>query len=159
MHEALDQWEQSLDISHSQVINAARVLTLRADSQAAHTNMARFREDWEEAVRVLTETVDNVVTIQDFLAVSEKHILEDMRAACLAVRERDGRSLAATATSVEARTLRISEVIQAEMEKFEAGLYTEAVLQAVRQLQSRHVPQFVALVRVLHSKSHQSELM
>ena len=106
--------------------------------------MARFREDWDQAVLLLTEAVDNVVTIQDFLAVSEKHILEDMRTACIAVRERDKETLANTARSVEARTVRITEVIQAEMEKVEAGLYTETVLEAVRQMATSRVPQFVA---------------
>ena len=128
------------------MINAARVLTVRSDSQAAHTNMARFRQDWDQAVLVLTETVDSVVTIQDFLAVSEKHILEDMKAVCIAVRERDSVSLTNTASSVEARTVRITEVVKAEMEKSEAGLYTQTVLEAVRQLQSSLVPQFVLQV-------------
>ena len=149
--EAVRQAASHLQSLHSQVISAARVLTVRSDSQAAHTNMARFRQDWDQAVMVLTEAVDNVVTIQDFLTVSEKQILEDMRSTCIAVRERDRLTLANTARSVEARTVRITEVIQAEMEKFETGLYTETVLEAVRVMQSSRVPQFVAQVRVEHS--------
>ena len=130
------------------MISAARVLTVRKESEVAHQNMAGFKSDWEEAVQVLTQAVDNIVTIEDFLAVSESQILEDVRDSCIALRERDLERLTKLSKSVEARTVRISEVVQAEMEKYEPGLYTETVLEAVRVLQTRHVPQFVGEVEL-----------
>ena len=116
---------------------------MRSEVEAAHTNMEVFRSDWEEAVTVLTEAVDNIVTVHDFLAVSESHILEDLRASCIALRERDVERLTELSQSVEARTVRISEVVQAEMERYEPGLYTETVMEAVTRLHTSHVPAFV----------------
>lgn len=55
-----------------QVINAARVLAARPRSKAAQDNMEMFRDAWEKQVRLLTEAVDDITTIDDFLAVSGK---------------------------------------------------------------------------------------
>lgn len=40
--------------------------------QVALENMDVFREAWENQVRILTEAVDDITTIDDFLAVSGK---------------------------------------------------------------------------------------
>ena len=79
--------------------------------------MDLFSSQWEEAVLVLTEAVDSLVTIQDFLEVSENHILEDLRGSMLALKERDLEGLASISQSIEARTVRIAEVIRAEVER------------------------------------------
>ena len=44
-------------------------------------------------VRILTEAVDDIVTVDDFLAVSENHILEDVNKCCLALQEGDSETL------------------------------------------------------------------
>ena len=61
-----------------QVINAALTLAARSDSAVAQENMEAFRRKWEGEVQNLTDSVDEIVTIHDFLAVSEAHILEDV---------------------------------------------------------------------------------
>ena len=53
-----------------QVINAARVLVARPRSKVALENMEVFKEAWEKQVRLLTEAVDDITTIDDFLAIS-----------------------------------------------------------------------------------------
>ena len=53
-----------------QVINAARVLAARPRSKVALENMDVFKDAWERQVRLLTEAVDDITTIDDFLAVS-----------------------------------------------------------------------------------------
>ena len=60
------------------VINAALTLAARNDSAVAQENMEAFRRKWENEVQNLTDSVDEIVTIHDFLAVSEAHILEDV---------------------------------------------------------------------------------
>ena len=52
------------------MVNAARVLAARPRSKAAQENMEIFKEAWEKQVRLLTESVDDITTIHDFLAVS-----------------------------------------------------------------------------------------
>ena len=44
-----------------------------------------FKDAWERQVRILTEAVDDITTIDDFLAVSESHILEDVNKCVLAL--------------------------------------------------------------------------
>lgn len=53
-----------------QVINAARTLAARPRSKAALDNMDVFKVQWEGGVRLLTEAVDDITTIEYFLAVS-----------------------------------------------------------------------------------------
>ncbi len=53
-----------------QLINAARILAARPRSKVAQENMDVFKDQWEKHVRLLTEAVDDITTIDDFLAVS-----------------------------------------------------------------------------------------
>ena len=55
--------------------------------------MEVFRDAWEKQVRILTDAVDDIVTVDDFLAVSENHILEDVNKCCLALQEEDSETL------------------------------------------------------------------
>ena len=133
---------QQIQNLYNQVINAARILTIRPNSKAAHDNMEVFKRAWEEQVKTLTDAVDDIVTIGDFLAVSENHILEDVRKCCSALKEGDAEFLQRVAGSVQGRSSRIGDVVVGEMDNYEPGLYTERVLQAVRMLRSAHVPHF-----------------
>ena len=61
-----------------QAINATWVLASRPRSKLAQDNMDVFGSTWENQVRILTDAVDDIhciVTLDDFLAVSENHIL------------------------------------------------------------------------------------
>lgn len=69
-----------------------------------------------------------------------------VRKCCLALKQGDLETLSTISSSVEARTQRITEVVRAEMESFEAGVYTEAVLEAVTRLHSDLVPSLVTEV-------------
>lgn len=53
-----------------QVINAALALAAKPQSKLAQENMEMFKEQWEKQVRVLTDAVDDITSIDDFLAVS-----------------------------------------------------------------------------------------
>lgn len=54
----------------SQVINAALTLAARPQSKVAQDNMDVFKDQWEKQVRVLTEAVDDITSVDDFLSVS-----------------------------------------------------------------------------------------
>ena len=49
----------------------------------AQENIEVFRDAWVNQVRILTDAVDDITTVDDFLAVSENHILEDVNS-CVA---------------------------------------------------------------------------
>lgn len=119
-----------------QVINAARVLGLRNTSSVALENMEAFKQAWELQVRLLTEAVDDITTIDDFLSVSENHILEDVNTCVQAVQEANADVLDRTAGAIRGRAARICNVVNAEMDNYEPSFYTEKVLEAVNQLGS-----------------------
>lgn len=65
-------------VIYIQVINAARVLAARPRSKVAQENMDVFKDAWENQVRLLTDAVDDITTIDDFLAVSGKYFMFNM---------------------------------------------------------------------------------
>ena len=106
-----------------------------------------FKGAWENQVRILTEAVDDIVTVDDFLAVSENHILEDVNKCCLALQEGDSETLDRIAGTIRGRSTRISDVVSAEMDNYEPGYYTEKVLEAVKVLRNEFIPMFNNQVR------------
>ncbi|XP_038071115.1 catenin alpha-2-like [Patiria miniata] len=125
-----------------QVINAARTLAARPRSQVALENMDVFKVQWETQVKVLTEAVDDITTIDDFLAVSEGHILEDVNKAVMALQMADVDSLDRTGGAIRGRAARICAVVDAEMQNYEPGLYTDKVKEALLVLQDQVMPHF-----------------
>ncbi|XP_034243896.1 catenin alpha isoform X1 [Thrips palmi] len=131
-----------------QVINAARILAARPQSKVALENMDVFRDAWESQVRILTEAVDDITTIDDFLAVSENHILEDVNKCVLALQEGDADTLDRTAGAIRGRSARVANVVGQEMDNYEPGIYTERVLEAVKVLREQVMPNFAQRVEI-----------
>lgn len=52
------------------MINAALTLAARPQSKVAQDNMDVFKDQWEKQVRILTEAVDDITSVDDFLSVS-----------------------------------------------------------------------------------------
>jgi len=101
-----------------------------------------FRNAWETQVRLLTEAVDDITTIDDFLAVSEGHILEDVNKCVLALEEKDPETLARTSDAIVGRSARVCNVVAAEMDNYDPGMYTSHVLIAVNNLKDNVIPNF-----------------
>ena len=60
-------------------------MAARPKSKVAQENLDIFRDAWINQVRILTDAVDDITTIDDFLAVSENHILDDVNNCVAAV--------------------------------------------------------------------------
>lgn len=133
VHYAVEQ----IELLCQQVINAARILAVRPNSKVAQENMEAYRLSWENQVRILTEAVDDITTIDDFLAVSENHILEDVNKCVLALQERDASDLRNTAGAIQGRSHRVCNVVEAEMDNYEPCIYTKRVLEAVKVLRDQ----------------------
>ncbi|OPL20750.1 catenin alpha-like, partial [Mytilus galloprovincialis] len=131
-----------------QVINAARVLAARPRSKVAQENMDVFKNAWEREVRLLTDAVDDITTIDDFLAVSESHILEDVNKCVVALQEMDPDNLDRTAGAIRGRSSRVCNVVSAEMDNYEPGLYTDRVMEAVVMLRDQVMPNFAEKVEI-----------
>lgn len=52
------------------MVNAALALAAKPTSQVVKSNMEMYKNVWENHIRVLTEAVDDITSIDDFLAVS-----------------------------------------------------------------------------------------
>ncbi|XP_058129641.1 catenin alpha isoform X5 [Anopheles ziemanni] len=131
-----------------QVINAALILAARPNSKVAQENMEAYRQAWENQVRILTEAVDDITTIDDFLAVSENHILEDVNKCVLALQEGDALDLRNTAGAIQGRSARVCNVVEAEMDNYEPCIYTKRVLEAVKVLREQVMSKFAQRVDV-----------
>ncbi|XP_058036255.1 catenin alpha-1 [Ahaetulla prasina] len=129
-----------------QVINAALALAAKPQSKLAQENMELFKEQWEKQVRVLTDAVDDITSIDDFLAVSENHILEDVNKCVIALQEKDVDGLDRTAGAIRGRAARVIHVVTSEMDNYEPGVYTEKVLEATKLLSNTVMPRFTEQV-------------
>ncbi|XP_053321344.1 catenin alpha-1 [Spea bombifrons] len=129
-----------------QVINAALALAAKPNSKVAQDTMDLFKEQWERQVRVLTDAVDDITSIDDFLAVSENHILEDVNKCVIALQEKDVDGLDRTAGAIRGRAARVIHVVTSEMDNYEPGVYTEKVLEATKLLSNTVMPRFTEQV-------------
>uniref|UniRef100_A0A8C7GXD5 Catenin alpha-1 n=2 Tax=Oncorhynchus kisutch TaxID=8019 RepID=A0A8C7GXD5_ONCKI len=98
------------------------------------------REKWEKlhkyrCVRVLTDAVDDITSIDDFLCVSENHILEDVNKCVIALQEKDVDGLDRTAGAIRGRAARVVHVKVLEATKLlTKHRFTEQVEAAVEAL-------------------------
>lgn len=129
-----------------QVINAALALAAKPHSRVAQETMDLFKDQWEKQVRILTDAVDDITSIDDFLAVSENHILEDVNKCVIALQEKDVDGLDRTAGAIRGRAARVIHVVTSEMDNYEPGIYTEKVLEATKLLSNTVMPRFTVQV-------------
>ncbi|XP_056675208.1 catenin alpha-3 isoform X2 [Monodelphis domestica] len=131
-----------------QVINAALALAARPKSQVVKSNMDMYKRLWENHIHVLTEAVDDITSIDDFLAVSESHILEDVNKCIIALRDQDIDNLDRAAGAIKGRAARVAHIVMGEMDSYEPGAYTEGVLRNVSYLTNTAIPEFVIHVNI-----------
>ncbi|XP_050161726.1 catenin alpha-3 isoform X2 [Myiozetetes cayanensis] len=131
-----------------QVINAALALAARPKSQVVKNNMEMYRSTWENHIHVLTEAVDDITSIDDFLAVSESHILEDVNKCIIALREQDADDLDRVAGAIRGRASRVAHIVSGEMDNYEPGAYTEGVMANVQYLTKNVIPEFISQVNI-----------
>ncbi|XP_020930043.1 catenin alpha-3 isoform X4 [Sus scrofa] len=131
-----------------EIINAALALAARPKSQVVKKTMEMYKRTWENHIHVLTEAVDDITSIDDFLAVSESHILEDVNKCIIALRDQDADNLDRAAGAIRGRAARVAHIVTGEMDSYEPGAYTEGVMRNVNFLTSTAIPEFVTQVNV-----------
>jgi catenin alpha len=131
-----------IEILCPQVINSAQILAARPQSKVAQQNMENFRTVWMNHLAVLTDAVDDITTVDDFMAVSENHILEEIKNCVQALRDADTSVLEQRARSIRSRAARFMDVVIGEISNYEKGMYTERVMDAVRILTDQVLPNF-----------------
>ena len=94
----------------------------------------------------LTDAVDEIVTIGDFLAVSEAHILEDVTQCVAALQAKELDNLDRTAGAIQGRVQRVHQVVIAEMDNYEPDYYTDKVREDTAKLMEQITPIFTQRV-------------
>lgn len=116
------------------MINAALTLAARPNSKVAQDNMEVFKNSWINQVGILTEAVDDITTIEDFLAVSEAHILEDVTNCVMALQQQNVDILDHKGGEIRGRCERVCQMVKAEMHNYEPDYYTQRVLETCETL-------------------------
>lgn len=80
---------------------------------------------------------DKGLTVGLWCLLTENHILEDVNKCVLALQEGDADTLDRTAGAIRGRSSRVCNVVGAEMDNYEPGIYTERVLEAVKVLRDQ----------------------
>lgn len=140
---------EQLDSLCPQVINAAFILGTRPDSKIARDNMFVFRDTWLRQVEILTAAVDEITTIDDFLAVSEQHILEDITKCVQALQEADADTLDKFAGLITGRVKRVCGVVENEMDNYEPDPHTEQCKERAQYLRDKIMPIFAERVEAI----------
>ena len=78
-----------------------------------------------------------LVLLQSLHSFTESHILEDVNKCVLALQEGDADTLDRTAGAIRGRSSRVCNVVGAEMNNYEKGVYTERVMEAVSVLRDQ----------------------
>lgn len=142
----------SAQIAHlcPQVINAARILAARPSSNPAIENMDAFRVLWENQVKILTDSVDAITSIYEFLAVSENHILENVAKCVQTMQEGLVTPLQHEVGVIRGRVGRICNVVSFEMGKYPHGHWlADTVMSSVMCLRDEIMPTFIARAEVI----------
>ena len=118
----------------TKLTNAINILHKIPDSKAAQENVQMFKRSWVDQVKIFMDSVDDAVCINYFLGVVENNVLSDVRRCCGAMEDRKISLLTSRSRAIYQRCGRLCDVVTADMERFEPGLFTERVLQSVRIL-------------------------
>ncbi|KAI1719528.1 vinculin family domain-containing protein [Ditylenchus destructor] len=134
-----------------QVVNAAFLLCEKPNSPVVQENMKVFENVWLDRLKVLTMAMDNLISVEDFLSVTEAHISEDVKNALKAIVERDAETLDRTAGAIRGRSIRVCDVVANEIEQLPPSHYSENVKDAIKRLREDALPQFVNRVEKIGS--------
>jgi catenin alpha len=131
-----------LQALYPQVINAAQLAAADPASSETRANLEAFKEAWVRSLSGVTKSVDDVTNIVDFLAVTESHILDDIKKCVLALQDRDSAMLADSALMVQARSNRVCDAVLRDLTNYQEDIYAERVREGVNVLRSTLMPQF-----------------
>ena len=90
--------------------------------------MLAYKDAWLRETELLLLTVDDIIDINDFLAVCENHILEDINKCITSIRQENHVELVKTAAFIANRANRICDLVTAEMDNYEPCEFTQNVI-------------------------------
>ena len=125
-----------------QVICSARLLCSFPLSSDVNKNMMAFRDTWLNEIQLLLLAVDDILSINEFLAVSENLILSDTRMALQALQNVEHARFKYFTEQISSRVIRVSEIVTYEMNNYETCIFTENIIEICQLLRNKLVPNF-----------------
>ncbi|CEF65209.1 Catenin alpha-2 [Strongyloides ratti] len=125
-----------------EVINAAFLLCDNPNSKEIQENMDIFKNLWLNKMDLLTMAIDSLMSVDDFLAVSEARIDDNFKSTIEGIVASNVYTLHKATNDIRGRSLRVCDVVEAEMALIPPTEYSEAVKKASKILRDNVLPQF-----------------
>lgn len=119
------------------VLNAAQIQFSFKTSKEAAQNLHAIRQRWMEQLNLLQLAIDDITSINDFLAVYEYKIYQSLNRCILALANLNVVELNSNANQVVRETLRVCDVVHAEMNNYEPCEFTNKIDDSVRVLRDK----------------------
>ncbi|CAD5232346.1 unnamed protein product [Bursaphelenchus xylophilus] len=120
-----------------QVINAAILVSLKPNRTAddpAVQNLHQFKDLWRERAHALKTAMDSLIAMDDMLAVTEQHIIDDMNNGFGAIERVDAEYLDRVVGTIRGRCIRVTDMVDSALEELPITTFTENLGKATTQL-------------------------
>lgn len=132
----VDLAAQRLNLLVPLVIKSAQVLCNDPSDLQAVKNMAFFRTEWLNQVNILSLSVDDIISLNDFMALAESQILQDLNKCIVAMNNLKALEFELASNQVVARTNRVCDLIMMEIFNYEPCDFTDKIAQSVKLLRN-----------------------
>ncbi|KAI6186254.1 Protein humpback-1 [Aphelenchoides besseyi] len=119
-----------------QVVNAAFLRCLRPNDPNAEENLNLFERMWEDRAEAMTLAMDSLISVDDFIAVSQQHIHDDVKCGIEAIFQSNATNVDRVAGTIHGRCSRVNDVVSSVIELLDNSTYTETVRNATIQLRN-----------------------
>ncbi|CAD5223682.1 unnamed protein product [Bursaphelenchus okinawaensis] len=118
-----------------QVVNAAVLVSLkpnRSNDDPAVQNLHQFKELWRERAKALKIAMDSLIAMDDMVAVTEQHIIDDLGNGFTAIETADAQLLDIAVGTIRGRCVRLTDMVDSALEELPMvpHSYTEALKKA-----------------------------
>lgn len=137
---------QRLNLLVPLVIKSAQVLYNDPLDPEAIKNMAFFRKEWLNQVSILGLSIDDIISLNDFMALSESQILQDLNRCIVAMNNFQASEFKLASDQVIARTNRVCDLILMEIFNYEPCDFTDKIDQSVRLVRNEILLGFASSV-------------
>ena len=126
-----------------QVVHASQVLCSLKDSHEAKQTMEIYKQLWLKELQLVILAIDDIISINDFLAVQEAQILYDIQTCINALNSLNLKEFHHSAIQVIARTVRVCDAVNSEMSNYERCVFTNKVIETVKIVRTTLLSNFV----------------
>uniref|UniRef100_A0AC35TMS0 Catenin alpha-2 n=1 Tax=Rhabditophanes sp. KR3021 TaxID=114890 RepID=A0AC35TMS0_9BILA len=133
---------QQLEKTSKEVLFAAYILAEYPDCKKSQESLQLFKNNWIRNCDLLTSAIDNLMDVNDFLAVTEKHLESDCVELLLGYREPNYHAFKSSSNKILGRCHRIGEVVDEYLQSLSPSSNSEAIKNAIRALRSESLTNF-----------------